>query len=140
MLTHDQIQKIKNFAKDKPIEVVYLFGSQLTGQIHPQSDFDFGLLFSKNTDPETRSDLKMKAINFLVDMTKHDFVDVLDLETVPLRFQFEAIKNKGDVYCNNRQIRDNFEISTTYRYYDYRYRMGNLTQNTLQKVANQGFN
>jgi len=30
-----------------PVDAVYLYGSQATGQTHSQSDFDIGILFSE---------------------------------------------------------------------------------------------
>jgi predicted nucleotidyltransferase len=57
MLTQDQILKIKDFVKNKPVEVVYLFGSQATNTARPDSDYDFGVLYQKQLDNHQRFEI-----------------------------------------------------------------------------------
>ena len=51
MLDKNQIDKIIDFAKDRPgISVVYLFGSHATGHERKKSDIDLGVLFNEEID------------------------------------------------------------------------------------------
>lgn len=131
MLTQDQIQKIRDFVKNKPVEVVYLFGSQTTRNARPDSDYDFGILYNEKLEGLERSKINSELMDFLEDTLKNEKVDVVDLKRAYLRFKYEAIKARNEVYVSDKNIRDNFEYNVLRDYLDEMYFMKQTTQDYL---------
>jgi len=44
--------------------VIYVFGSQTTGEVKSLSDYDFAVLFDEEISRRERFDLKLELINF----------------------------------------------------------------------------
>jgi predicted nucleotidyltransferase len=132
MITDDQKQAIREYVKDKPVEVLYLFGSQALGTARPDSDYDFGAIFSN----ETSLDNRLQLMGFLSDILKNEHVDVLDLKKVSIRFQYEAIKPGHDIFVRNSKIRNNFEYEVMRDYFDEMYFMKQTTRDYLHSRAN----
>lgn len=136
MLTNDQKQAIQGFAQGKPIEVLYLFGSQTTNTARPDSDYDFGVVYKNDIDNTERFALDAKLTMFLEDALKKEKVDVVDLKRAYLRFRYEAIKARNDVYVADNQIRDDFEHEVLQNYFDEMYYMKQTTRDYLKMYAN----
>lgn len=136
MLTQDQFQRICEFVKDKPIEVVYLFGSQATGEARPNSDYDFGVLYKDSLEDLERSKNNLVLMEFLERMLKVKKVDVIDLKRAYLRFKYEIIKNRKEIYVADKQHRDNFEYEVLRDYLDEMYFMKQTTGDYLKYFSN----
>ncbi len=140
MLTNEQIASIRDYCASKPIEVVYLFGSQATGKVNHRSDYDFGVLFDQKIPSSERFDLVISLMSFLGGVTGFgDRVDVVDLNSAYLRFRFEATAQRGDIYYRSREVRDAFEQKTMDEYYDYVYYLKRNSKMTMERIAAVGF-
>lgn len=135
MLTQDQTQKIKDFVKDKPVEVLYLFGSQATDSARPDSDYDFGVLYQEQLDNHQKFEMDLKLMSFLQGVLKKDKIDVVDLDKAYLRFKYEAIKNRKEIFVADRQKRDNFEYGVLREYLDEMYYMRQTTRDYLKMFS-----
>lgn len=135
MLNDIQVQKIREFAKKKPIEVVYLFGSQTGDSARPDSDYDFGVLYKGSLSSPKRFNLNLELTGFLGEVLGQEKIDVVDLERAFPRFRFEAIKPRGEVYVRNKQIRDDFEHEVLESYLDEMYFMKQATSDYLRFFA-----
>ena len=138
MITEEHKTKIIEFAKSRPIEVVYLFGSQATNEVKPLSDYDFAVLFSDTLTSSERFDLKLESIGFLTSLFKTDNVDVLDLNSAPPAFRFSAIVSRMDLYTRSESIRVDFEHRTMQEFFDRLYYIKRQTAQGLKKFAEQG--
>lgn len=139
MLASDKIKQIIEFVKDKPIEVIYLFGSQAKGEVKPLSDYDFAVLFDTALLSSERFDLKLELIVFLTHLFSTDKVDVVDLNSAPVAFQYEAIKPRMDIYTRSRIKRDEFEFKTMQEFFDRIYYIKRQTAQVLNRIARNGF-
>lgn len=138
MLTSSEKAQTIEFVKNKPIEIVYIFGSQATGEIKPLSDFDFAVLFAEQISSSKRFDLKLELIIFLSKLLKTDKVDVVDLNSAPLTFRYSAIKPRRDIYTRSKTKRDEFELKTFQEFLDRVYYIKRHTKASLATIANEG--
>ena len=140
VLTQEQIGQIGEYCKEKPVEVVYLFGSQADGTARPDSDYDFGVLFDDKLSSGERFDLKLDLMDFFGGVTHAgNKVDVVDLNSAPIRFQYEAIKCRRDIFVRSRRVRDNFEYGTLVRYGDEMFFMKQVLRDRTRYMAKYGF-
>ncbi|MEK7534052.1 MAG: nucleotidyltransferase domain-containing protein [Patescibacteria group bacterium] len=138
MLTSSEKAQIIEFVKSKPIEVVYIFGSQATGKVMPLSDYDFAVLFDESISAHERFELKLDFIAFLSKLLKTDKVDVVDLNSAPLPFRYSAIKPRMDIYTRSKTKRDEFELKTFREFLDRVYYIKRHTQESLRLFAKHG--
>ncbi|KKU02688.1 MAG: polymerase beta domain protein region protein [Candidatus Amesbacteria bacterium GW2011_GWA1_46_35] len=136
MLTEEQKRKIREYVKDKPVEVVYLFGSQAAGNARPGSDYDFGVLYQKQLNSHQKFEMDLELVTFFQEILKKNKVDVVDLDKAYLRFKYEAIKARKEIFVANNQIRDDFEYEVLRDYLDEMYYMKQTTRDYL-KVFSQ---
>lgn len=135
MLSRPQTNKIYEMVKNLPIEVVYLFGSQAGSEARTDSDYDFGVLFSPNLSSHERFDMRLEILGFLTGVLKTDNVDVIDLKSSPIRFQYEAIKPRAIIYERDQKKVKDFEYGILTRYFDETYFMKQTTRDYLHKLA-----
>ena len=89
MLTKKQRDGIKGIAEKYELEMVLLFGSQASGKIKPDSDFDIAYSTNKPLDLEQKLNLNDE----LVDCLKNNKVDQVDLKAVSPLLLSEIAKN-----------------------------------------------
>lgn len=138
MLTNEQKAKITEFAKSRPIELVYLFGSQARGEGKTLSDYDFAILFSNSLDSTKRFELKLEAMTFLAGLLNTDSVDVVDLNSAPPAFRYEAMAPRKVVYAKSEDTRVDFERQAMAEYFDRLYYIKRHTKDSLATIAQEG--
>lgn len=138
MITNSEKAQIIEFAKNKPIEVVYIFGSQATGEVKPLSDYDFAVLFDESMSSHERFDLKLELIVFLSKLFKTDKVDVVDLNAAPSPFRYSAIVPRMDIYTRSKIKRNDFELKTFREFLDRIYYIKRHTREGLKLFARYG--
>lgn len=140
MITNNEKAQIIEFAKNKPIEVVYIFGSHATGEVKPLSDYDFAVLFDESISSSERFYLKLELINFFSRLFKTDKVDVVDLNAAPIHFRYSAIVPRMDVYTRSKIKRNDFELKTFQIFLDRVYYMKRHANASLATIAQEGLN
>lgn len=106
MLSSIKIAQLKKFAKaHREIEVLYLFGSTITGKTNGQSDIDLALLLTRKIRREQYFDLRLKFMDQLARLLRTDKVEVIILNEAPLRFYHEIISTGKILYEKNRADR-----------------------------------
>ena len=76
------------------IAAVYLFGSFGTEFEHPQSDIDFGIVFTRSVT--LTEELELDAALSL--HVRHDRIDLVNLNRAPIALQFRALEEGLLVY------------------------------------------
>lgn len=135
MLNQGQLDQLKEYFADQPVEVVYLFGSQATGKANKLSDVDIGVLFREGLNRSERFDLRLNMIVDVTGLLKRDEVDVVDLETAPIALRYSAVFPKKEIFTANNNRRVIFEAETNSRYFDYVYFIKENTANSLASIA-----
>ena len=81
------------FRKYPEIEAVYLFGSATSGNVHPESDIDLGII------PDTKG-LREQKLMILADLARVGFsnVDLVFIDSGDIVLQYEAVRQNNVVY------------------------------------------
>lgn len=140
MITELQKQKIFQYFRQQPVELVYLFGSQTEGKTTPLSDYDFAVLFAENLRPKQRFDLKLKFMGDLGEILGTDKVEILDLNQAPATFRYSAFAPRREIYVRDEAKRVDFEHQTMSEYFDRQYFLRRHSLNSLANIAKEGFN
>ena len=112
----DKFNNIKKiFAEEKNILLTYIFGSQVTGKIGPQSDYDFAVFLSQKTSFPFKYKLKNKLLNILDSKQ----VDLVILNDAPIELKYKIIAAGKVIFQKNTIVRTEFEADTLSRYFDY---------------------
>lgn len=138
MITQEQRDKIREFAREKPIQLVYLFGSYAQKEAKALSDYDFAILFNDTLKDEERFNLKLEAIVYLAKLLGDDRVDVLDLNVSPPAFRYAAIAPRQDIYAKSELVRVEFEKRAMSEYFDRLYYLKRHTMASLSSIAKEG--
>ncbi|TSC56760.1 MAG: Uncharacterized protein G01um101418_580 [Parcubacteria group bacterium Gr01-1014_18] len=120
----NQIQQLKEklgaiFQADNQLGILYLFGSQLDGDIHAGSDFDFGV-FSLESDPLQRFYHGLRVQDTIEKVLPNDKIDVKilnDITTTELQFQII----QGEVLFERESYRILIEPKIRMHHEDFMY-------------------
>lgn len=113
--------QLYRYFKNQPVDLVYLFGSQASGNTKPFSDIDFAVLFTRNLTDQERSTLKIKILGDLSGILKMDKIDLVDLKTAPPFLQFEVIRKRNEIFVRNENARIDFETKVLFNFFDRQY-------------------
>lgn len=120
MITDEQKTKLADYFSTQPVDAVYLFGSQVTGKMHAESDVDVAVLFRQDVDRRTRFDFRLQFASAVGRITGHpDHSDVVDLEEAPLALQMEAIRSRNLILERDHSRSSQFDAAVRTRYFDY---------------------
>jgi predicted nucleotidyltransferase len=104
-------------AADMPeIQLVYLFGSQITGNIGPASDYDFGVLLDSMADwPQIRAELRHR----LAEALGTGRIDLVLLNQAPIELAFAVIAQGEPLFERDIATRVEYEARIMSLYGDY---------------------
>ncbi len=139
MITKVDKQNLSRYFAAQPVDVVYLFGSQATGQANKLSDVDIAVLFQESLDSSDRFDKKIEMIGEVGSILKRNDVEVLDLAQATPFFRYEAIAPKNVLYARNRTRMITFETDAIRKYFDLRPLFVRLAKRKLALLAQKGF-
>ena len=108
----DEIKaKLAPLFREEALQIVLLFGSQSSGQVHPESDIDIGFLYD---EPVDLLDLTNKVIQLL----HKDRVDVVDLRHANPLLCFSAARQGKLLYERCPGLFNSFFSLSFRRYVD----------------------
>jgi len=139
MITQGQLNQLKEYFSQRPVDVVYLFGSQATEKANKLSDVDVGVLFSEGLDEGKRFDLRVRMAGDLPGIFKVEQVDVVDLDKAPLKFKYQIIAPKKVILSKNRQRMIEMEHHFVHSYLDFQPYLYNIAKRQLGLMAERGF-
>lgn len=114
-------KSLKEYFKNKSVRLVYLMGSQASGQTKPYSDVDMAVLFDQNLSTKQRFDVRIELLSDLTKFLGTDNVDLIDLQNASPVFAYEAIKHRKELYVQNEDTRVDFETKALANYFDQKY-------------------
>lgn len=128
------------------VTAVYLFGSQATGQTHPLSDADFAILLDNpqvyHTAPMDiynkfyqifREVLPKEYMKKRFELRRHEF-DIVFLQAVSPRLQYEATRGGKVLYENDRTKRLTYEEMVFKQYCDLHHLYGIFHQALMERI------
>lgn len=138
MLTQEQKGYIKGLFKSEPVDAVYLFGSQAMGTSTVNSDFDFAIVFQKNLTQSERFNARQRYISRLDALLGDSKSEVVDFEELPIKYRYNIISPKQDIYNSNHKHVVDLEIETTRHYLDMKPYLNYIAQRQLELTAQKG--
>jgi predicted nucleotidyltransferase len=116
MSTQTVIEALPAILAEFPeISLVYLFGSQVSGQTGPMSDYDVAIL----DDAEPESSIQTRFQHTLVKALHIERVDVIVLRRAPIELAYHVIADGKLLYQRDTLTRVEFEADVLGRYGDY---------------------
>lgn len=116
-------EQLPAILEDEPIQLAYLYGSQVSGQTTPFSDVDVALLAGDALDPLARLKLilcmQLALADRCADRCGIENADVRVIDDAPLVFRGRVVSDGILVYSRDEQARVAFETTTRMRYFDY---------------------
>ena len=110
-------ERLPKLAADFPeVSLVYLFGSQVSGNTGPGSDYDLGVLRDREGESAARRAVLGHA---LAAMLQNERVDVVWLTQAPVELAFAVISQGRLLYERDAAARVEYEAQVMSRYFDY---------------------
>lgn len=131
-------QKLAAYFAAQPVDAVYLFGSQATGNTNPMSDVDLAILYAPEADRERRFDIKLAVLARTSGGNMPDRSDVIDLDESPLALAYQAIRPKYILYEKNRAHMIAKETDIIRRYLDFRPSLAAIAKRHVELVGERG--
>jgi len=98
------------------ISLVYLFGSQVTGQVGPMSDYDLAIFADSGTDEYDTQARFQYAVAKAMNISR---VDIVLLDRAPIELAFQIIATGKLLYQRDTYNRVEFEAQVLAKYGDY---------------------
>jgi uncharacterized protein len=121
---YNKIMEVEEITQNLPgillnfpeISLVYLFGSQVTGQVGPMSDYDLAVL----VDPEVEEPAIQTQFQHAVTIAlQTDRVDIVLLRRAPVELAYHIIAEGKLLYQREKLIRVEYEARVLGMYGDY---------------------
>lgn len=111
------VEKIREVLAGSPeARLLYVFGSQVQGNLGPLSDIDLGVLFEQGTDEEQALAVLRHA---LVKALGSDRIDLVPLQRAPVELAYAVISQGICIYQIDVATRVEYEAQVLGRYGDY---------------------
>lgn len=128
-ITDKQQKYIKKIVDKYHLKMVLLFGSQVSGKTHKESDIDIAVLPENNLSFEQEVMLNTDLINVFGN------VDLTNLRKAPPLLMKEIADNNQILYQKNNLLLNNFEVYALQRYAEakplfnmHKYRVNKIIQ------------
>jgi len=104
---------LKNYPE---VELVYLFGSQVSGNTGPQSDYDLGVLVNRAAHVNR---FREQFAHEVGDALETDRIDIVLLNEAPIELAYSIIAQGIVLYQHDLATRVEYEAQIMSRYGDY---------------------
>ncbi|MCS7282326.1 MAG: nucleotidyltransferase domain-containing protein [Anaerolineae bacterium] len=107
-----------------PVDAAYVYGSVVTGPVHPFSDVDVALLLDeealRDLSPYERLRLEADVELRIADLTGIHYADGRTINDAPIAWRGEVVLRGICIYSRNERHRIIFETRTWKEYFDFR--------------------
>lgn len=114
----ERSNRLDEVFKKRGISSIYLFGSKTTGFRHKESDIDIGVLFDDGWQGD-KDRIRGELYDLFCSWFKTQRVDIVFLQSAPLRLQFMAITEGEHLYTINIEKNLNYEEKIRWQYLDF---------------------
>jgi len=105
-------------SKPSYVVLAFLFGSQAKGVARESSDFDIGIMLSKNLTASQRVSLKTKLSDRLSKLLKND-VDIVIINTAGTLLKYQIAKDGKLLFERKANLAKKFRLLAIKEYFDY---------------------
>ena len=118
------VQDLKEyFKKRKEVELIYVFGSTVSGKANALSDIDIAMLIDRKQLREELYPYGYKAhiITDLMKLLKTNSIDLVILNEAPSLLKHRVLYTGKLIYSKNEGKRIRFQMETINKYNDFKY-------------------
>ncbi|MDP3988824.1 MAG: nucleotidyltransferase domain-containing protein [bacterium] len=112
-------KKAREVFEKYPVDLAYLFGSQVTGAVHRTSDVDIAVLFDVALSKEERFEFRLALMGELARALGIQTDVVVINDTASLFFKYVIIKEGQNMYERTPDLRVDFESRAMSLYFDF---------------------
>lgn len=121
-----------NLLKDLGVGLIVVFGSRLSGGIHPKSDLDIGVVFFNNYKKQIDP---VKVYGSLDEEFRSKFggnnnIDIVYLEETPLSLRYRAVEEGLLLYEGKPHFFFDYKEAVLKKYFDFKF---------FEDIFNQAF-
>ena len=98
----------------------FLFGSQVDGRAHRESDVDVAVLLRSDLDRRQRFEIRLRLTTEIIAVLHHNEVDVVVLNDAPPLFARSIVLDGKRVYCADAEVDHAFRRDVQLRAADLR--------------------
>ena len=121
-MSPEAIEQLKNDLRRSferhEVRLAYLFGSQATGNTHPNSDTDIAVVLPRHLGPKERFAVRLELTDSAARACGSDDVDVVILNEAPPLLRFEVLRDGIILYSLSDQERIDYQVRTCANYED----------------------
>ena len=118
------------------VVALYIFGSLNEKQLKPLSDLDFAVLLSDKV--KDVFDIQLELIGILIDTLHTEEFDLIILNTAPVRFSFNIVKDGKLIFCKDKKQFINFRERIIKEFVDFKYYLNEFNQVFLEGTGYHG--
>jgi predicted nucleotidyltransferase len=125
----------ESLCRDADIEFAVAFGSQVSGDSHPSSDFDVAIKFADDLSSHERFQ-KRCFLSGALQQENAPFVDVSDIEELPVGVAADAVN--GVIRCGDEQAFHQFDADVETAFEEQRDDIRRPQQDVIERIAEEG--
>lgn len=114
MLSPQLVEKIKQ----EGVVLAYLFGSQVSGFTHRESDVDIAVLLSSKINPDKYFEKSLELARLFKEVYPGRERQATILNQAPSLLKAQVLKNGQLLFCADESTRINFQLDTLHGYED----------------------
>jgi len=119
---NENLPRLMNaFEQEMSLDAVILFGSFASGDQKPLSDIDIAVLMNRGLAPEQISETHSRLLGVITETLTTEEIDLVVLNTAPLRFSYSILKNGALVFVRNAEHLIDFREQVIKEYLDFSY-------------------
>jgi hypothetical protein len=118
-VTEERLQKAVSVCTKAGAELVYLFGSQVSGEVWGESDVDLAVLLGPGVSRDRYGGIRVELIGELMSVFGSNKVDVVILNEAPPLLTYEGVIRSGRLlFEKDKLARIRFEVRAFQEYMD----------------------
>ncbi|MGB9700890.1 MAG: type VII toxin-antitoxin system MntA family adenylyltransferase antitoxin [Thermodesulfobacteriota bacterium] len=114
-------QLIDTLQKCEDVIALFFFGSLATGKLRPLSDLDIALLLKDNISKGKLFNREIDLICLIGKELGTEEFDLIILNTAPLRFAHQILKNGKKIFVKDQRRLANFQEEVIKKYIDFKF-------------------
>ncbi len=122
-----------------PVRLAYIFGSQVSGRAHTESDVDVAVLLDPALTSDERFAHRLELIGELGQLFRTDHVDLVVLNEAPPLLAYEVLQGGSLLYCPDDAERVEFQVRTLREYEDTEPLRRFLSETLEQRIREGSF-
>ena len=139
LLTEEYRRRLRDFFKEKDeVILVYIFGSQVKGNLSSLSDVDIAIYLDEKLNKKDRFNLRLRLIVKVCGILGCRRVDLVVLNDAPLRLYYNIIKEGIVLYSRDELKRIRSEAKIMSKYLDQKYYQDRHNKILLDQIKKEG--